>query len=298
MAGPFRRPAAESSQVRHSGPAAAVRGAARIFRRLPLRVRRPRWLQGMALGATQGTERSAVSASISIVIPSLNEAAIVESRLAALQRLRRQGHRLYLVDGGSTDGTADIARGLVDSVESSPPGRAIQMNRGASAAQDAVLWFLHLDSDVPPGATETVLEAALQGPGWGRFDIRLEGRAPMFRVIERMMNLRSRLTGVATGDQGIFVRRDLFEAVGGFPEIPLMEDIALSKRLRRKAHPACVPLKLATSSRRWERDGILRTVFFMWFLRAAYQLGVDPAILARVYYPSHKPRMESSTPQR
>jgi rSAM/selenodomain-associated transferase 2 len=225
---------------------------------------------------------------ISIVIPCLNEARITEERLSALQPLREAGHELVVVDGGSTDGTPVIAFPLVDRLVTSPAGRAIQMNRGVRCARHGVLWFLHMDSEPPRRGAEAVLAAALDGPGWGRFDVHLAGRSPMFRVIERMMNLRSRVSGIATGDQGVFVSRGLFEAAGGFPEIPLMEDIALSKRLKAIARPACLRSRITTSSRRWERHGILRTILTMWLLRAAYQLGVDPAALARVYYPRHR----------
>ncbi len=230
---------------------------------------------------------------ISVVIPCLNEAAICQARLAALQGLRSAGHELILVDGGSDDGTPELARGLVDSLLASPAGRARQMNAGARQASGEILWFLHLDSQVPPEAAGAIGQAAISGPGWGRFDVRLDGRAPLLRVVERMMNLRTRLTGIVTGDQGLFVRRALFERVGGFPEIALMEDIAISKRLRRIASPARLRGPLVTSGRRWEREGVLRTVLLMWFLRAAYWLGADPAWLARIYYPCATPTRAS-----
>jgi rSAM/selenodomain-associated transferase 2 len=234
-----------------------------------------------------------VSASISVVIPCLNEAAIVVGRLSALQPLREAGHELILADGGSIDGTLECASVLADRVESGRPGRAVQMNNGARAASGAVLWFLHLDSRPPPDAALAVLECALDGPGWGRFDVRLDGAAPMLRVIERMMNLRSRLSGIVTGDQGMFVRRDLFQRVGGFPEIALMEDLAISRRLKRLARPARIPEPVLASSRRWDRDGIWRTIALMWFLRGAYWLGADPDWLARIYYPSAVPGSDS-----
>jgi len=222
---------------------------------------------------------------ISVVIPALNEAALAGKRLKDLQCLRGRGHELLLVDGGSSDATRRIAKPLVDQLLDSPPGRALQLNAGAAAARGDILWFLHLDSVVPPRADSLVEEALADGAVWGRFDVRLSGGAIMFRVIERMMNLRSSVTGICTGDQGVFVRRDLFESVGGFPEIALMEDIAISKRLKRIARPCCLGHPIVTSSRRWERDGIWRTVLAMWFLRSAYQLGADPARLAEIYYP-------------
>jgi len=228
-------------------------------------------------------------ADVSVVIPALDEADLCVARLDALQGLRTQGAELVLVDGGSRDATPELARARVDRLLASPPGRARQMNAGARQASGEVLWFLHLDSQVPPGAVAQLRQAAVAGPGWGRFDVRLDGRAPLLRVVERMMNLRSRLTGIVTGDQGLFVRRALFEQVGGFPEIALMEDIAISGRLRRLARPACLRPPLVTSARRWERDGIVRTILLMWLLRAAYRLGADPARLARIYYPCDTP---------
>lgn len=225
---------------------------------------------------------------ISVVIPCLNEAAICVRRLEALQPLREAGHELILVDGGSADDTLSLARPLVDLALISAPGRAVQMNRGAMAAAGDVLWFLHLDTRPSNGAAVQALQVAPEGSGWGRFDVRLSGGRPMFRIIERMMNWRSRQTGMVTGDQALFVRRDLFERVGGFPPIPLMEDLAISKRLKRIGRPACLRGPVVTSSRRWERDGVWRTVSQMWFLRSAYFLGADPEWLARRYYPGKK----------
>jgi rSAM/selenodomain-associated transferase 2 len=200
--------------------------------------------------------------------------------------MREEGHELILVDGGSSDGTVELSRPLVDLLLSSERGRARQMNLGAEAATGQVLWFLHLDTLPPEGASRQVLREALDGPGWGRFDVRLSGVQPLYRVIETMMNLRSRLTGMVTGDQGMFVRRELFERVGGFPEILLMEDLAISKRLKQIAKPACIRSRVVTSARRWERDGVWRTIRLMWFLRAAYRMGADPRWLAKVYYPN------------
>lgn len=222
---------------------------------------------------------------VSLVIPCLNEAAICVRRLEALQSLRREGHELILVDGGSDDDTRRLSAPLVDLVLTGERGRAAQMNLGAAAASGQVFWFLHLDTALPDGAALPLLRSALEGPGWGRFDVRLSGDRPLFRVIERMMNLRSCLTGMATGDHALFVRRDLFERVGGFPQIALMEDLAISKRLKRVATPACLSGPVVTSSRRWERDGVWRTVAHMWFLRTAYFLGADPGWLARRYDP-------------
>ena len=187
-----------------------------------------------------------------------------------------------MVDGGSRDATRELARPLADRVRVTAPGRARQMNAGARDARGDALWFLHADSRPPPGAVPALL-GALERCGWGRFDVRLSGGQPLFRVIEWAMNVRSRLTGIATGDQGMFVRRDWFERAGGFPDIALMEDVVLSRRLARLGRPACLARPLETSSRRWERNGILRTVGLMWSLRLRHALGASPDTLAERY---------------
>lgn len=220
---------------------------------------------------------------LSIVIPALNEAPQICATLADLQPLRSQGHQLILVDGGSQDGTPDLAKPLVDQLLTAPPGRARQMNAGAALAAGDVLWFLHGDTRIPPGAPRALLAALDRGAAWGRFDVRLSGSHPLLRIVERLMNLRSCVQGIATGDQGIFLGRALFQQLGGYPDQPLMEDIALSRALRRRGRPACVRERLVTSSRRWERRGILRTIWLMWHLRLAYALGADPAWLAERY---------------
>ncbi|ROR34900.1 TIGR04283 family arsenosugar biosynthesis glycosyltransferase [Inmirania thermothiophila] len=225
-----------------------------------------------------------MSGRLSVVVPALGEAAVIGAALRALAPLRAAGEEVIVVDGGSADGTAEAARGLADRVlVCRPPGRARQMNAGAAVARGTILWFLHADTLPAPGAAEAIRAAVAAGAGWGRFDVRLSGAHPLLRVVERAMNLRSRLTGIATGDQGIFVRRDWFEAAGGFPDIPLMEDIALSRALRRRGRPACLAGPLVTSSRRWEAHGVVRTILLMWRLRLAYFLGADPARLARRY---------------
>lgn len=219
---------------------------------------------------------------LSVIVPVLNEAPAIAGALAALQPLRAQGHEVIVVDGGSDDGTVALAQAGADRVIAAARGRARQMNAGAATARGDVLLFLHADTRLPPRADRLIVEA-LAHRGWGRFDVRLSGRQPMLRVIERAMNWRSRLTGIATGDQAIFVRRDRFEAVGGFPGIPLMEDIALSRRLKAFGPPRCLAARVVTSSRRWEAGGIARTVLLMWRLRLAYFLGADPARLAQRY---------------
>ena len=220
---------------------------------------------------------------LAIVAPVLDEAATLAPWLDALQPLRRRGAALVVVDGGSRDATMDIARARADVVLEAPRGRAAQMNAGAAAARADVLLFLHADTRLPEGADALVLEALARGRGWGRFDVRIDTRRPLLRVVARAMNARSRLTGIATGDQALFVRRDLFDAVGGFPEIPLMEDIALSRVLKRHGRPACLRATVVTSARRWERHGAWKTILLMWRLRAAYFFGADPARLALRY---------------
>jgi len=224
-----------------------------------------------------------VSLQLSIIIPVLNEAGCILDILRELQALRAQGHEVILVDGGSCDETIALAQPLVDQLLPAPAGRALQMNVGAKVASGRVFWFLHADTRVPDKAARLIIEALQDAGSWGRFDVRLSGDGFLLRLVERMMNWRSRFTGVATGDQGIFVSRELFEAVGGFAELPLMEDIDLSRRLKSEQWPVCLRDTLTTSSRRWEQKGVLRTVALMWYLRLAYFLGVSPARLAMRY---------------
>jgi rSAM/selenodomain-associated transferase 2 len=218
---------------------------------------------------------------LSIVIPVLNEPGLADL-LESLEPLRGRGAELIVVDGGSADGTVTRAVGIADRIVVTAAGRARQQNAGAELARGDALLFLHADTQLPDDAMDRV-RAALAVGGWGRFDLALTGRGLMFRVIERMVSLRSRLTGIATGDQAIFVRRDLFERADGFPEIPLMEDVALSRRLRRAGRPVCLRARVTTSSRRWETRGVWRTILLMWRLRLAYWLGADPARLAARY---------------
>ncbi len=222
---------------------------------------------------------------LSIIIPVLNEGAQALVCLKQLAPLRAAGHELILVDGGSAELEADRLAPWLDRLLSSGPGRARQMNLGASLAQGDVLWFLHADTQPLADAAAAITTAINDGHGWGRFDIRLDGCHPLLRLVERLMNLRSRLSGIATGDQGIFVRRELFEQVGGFPDQELMEDIELCAILKRLQRPCCLHQRLITSSRRWEQRGILRTIFLMWVLRLAYRLGVSPRRLAYFYKP-------------
>ncbi len=220
---------------------------------------------------------------LSVIVPALNEGAMVVPTLAALQPLRASGHEVLLVDGGSADDTTQRARPLVDRVLTAPRGRARQMNAGAAAARGDVFWFVHADTVAPRGADGLILDAMQDADAWGHFDVRLSGRHPLLRVVERTMNWRSRWTGIATGDGGIFVRRAAFAQIGGFPDIPLMEDVAISRALKRLARPRSLRATLLTSSRRWEEHGVARTVVLMWRLRLAYFLGADPARLAAWY---------------
>ena len=221
---------------------------------------------------------------ISVIIPTLNEARGIVSLLATLAPIRAAGGEILVVDGDSPDGTAGLAAPHADRVLSAPRGRAAQMNAGAAAARGDLLLFLHADTRAP---IEPLLRLpdllARSGRSWGRFDVRIEGRNPLLPLIAWSTNKRSRLTGIATGDQGIFVERAIFERVGGYPAIPLMEDIALSGRLKRQGRPLCVRDRVATSGRRWESQGVVRTILLMWALRLAYALGTRPETLARIY---------------
>lgn len=224
------------------------------------------------------------AARLSVIVPVLNEAALIVAALTVLQPLRAEGVELIVVDGGSADGSAALAAPLADRVLNAPRGRAQQMNAGARVAVGAVLLFLHVDTSLPDGACAAV-HAALEGSGrlWGRFDAAIDGRPPMLRVVAAMMNVRSRLTGIATGDQAIFVRREAFEAVDGYPRQALMEDIELSRRLLELSAPVCLPMKVVTSGRRWLAAGVWSTIVLMWWLRLLYSLGVPAARLAKAY---------------
>ena len=221
---------------------------------------------------------------LSIIIPMYNEASAIASTLAALAPLRARGVEVIVADGGSSDESRALAGALADAVLCTPRGRAVQMNAGAAAARGAVLLFLHADTGLPDGA-DCLIAAGMARSGklWGRFDVRIVGKPIMLRVIAAMMNLRSRLSGIATGDQAIFVRRDTFLAVGGFPIQPLMEDIALSQRLHKHSAPLCLRQRVSTSGRRWESCGVWSTIWLMWRLRLRYWLGVPADTLAKEY---------------
>ena len=218
-----------------------------------------------------------VAQRLSVVVPALNEARGIRAALEALAPLRARGHEVIVVDGGSGDATAVLAAPLCDFVAAAARGRAVQMNSGARRATGDALLFLHADTRLPED-TETFVRDALERHRWGRFDVEIEGRHPLLKVVGWAMNLRSRLTGIATGDQAIFVRR---EAFGGFPEIVLMEDIAFSREMKRSGAPACLRSRVRTSGRRWESRGVLRTIVLMWRMRLLYFLGPRPERLAR-----------------
>jgi rSAM/selenodomain-associated transferase 2 len=223
-------------------------------------------------------------ATLSIIIPVLDEAERIAAALTALAPLRRSGAEVIVVDGGSRDGTADIARPLADTVLTAPRGRATQMNAGAAVAHGDVLLFLHADTRLPDGADRLIHDGlARTGRAWGRFDIAIAGRRAVLPAVACAMNLRSRLTGIATGDQAMFVTRAAFAQVGGFADIALMEDIELSRRLKRVSPPLALRARVTTSGRRWEQHGVVRTILLMWRLRLAYFLGAEPAVLARRY---------------
>ena len=220
--------------------------------------------------------------ALSIIMPARNEAAHIVSSLQPLQALRGE-LEVILVDGGSTDNTVALAKGFCDQLLQSQPGRARQMNAGAAVARGSTLLFLHADTRLPDGFTRLIAQAVNKSQRWGRFDVQLAPASALLNTVAGMMNWRSRITGVCTGDQGIFVEHQLFTELGGYADIPLMEDIELSKRLRRHGKPVCLRPPLVTSSRRWQQHGTLRTIALMWWLSALYWLGVPPQRLAQWY---------------
>ncbi len=219
---------------------------------------------------------------ISVIIPVLNEEKTIGSTLEALRRL--YSGEIIVVDGGSTDKTRDIAAKEGVIIATSPPGRARQMNHGAKVAQGDVFLFLHADTQLPLSAM-TDIRTALEKPQYvgGRFDVRLDGGCWIFKMIGFLISLRSRLTRVATGDQAIFVRREVFEEIGGFPDISLMEDIAFSRMLKKRGRVACLRSQVVTSARRWEKEGVWGTIFKMWVLRLLFLVAVSPVYLKRFY---------------
>ncbi|MBK6636433.1 MAG: TIGR04283 family arsenosugar biosynthesis glycosyltransferase [Rhodocyclaceae bacterium] len=229
------------------------------------------------------TSRVTEPMQLSVIVPVLNEASGIGELIAHLTPLQAAGAQVILVDGGSRDTTPAQVQAAGLTLIRAPRGRARQMNAGAAAATGELLLFLHADTRLPADALAQLTEALKQGARWGRFDVCIAGRSAWLTLIAAMMNLRSRLTGIATGDQAIFVHRDLFSALGGYAPIPLMEDVELTTRLRQASRPACLRTRVTTSGRRWEKHGIARTVLLMWSLRLRYFFGADPAQLALAY---------------
>ncbi|VAW50105.1 hypothetical protein MNBD_GAMMA06-67 [hydrothermal vent metagenome] len=226
---------------------------------------------------------------ISIIIPVLNEEAILSHINEHLQSIKEQGHEVIIVDGGSTDNTLMMAQEITDRVVISKAGRALQMNNGAAIASGKILLFLHVDTFLPDNTIQIILdnyqkESYRRKNYWGRFDVRLSSSKYVYRLIEGFMNLRSCITSIATGDQAIFIEKNLFNKVGQFPEIVLMEDIAISRQLKKIAKPVCIKQKVVSSSRRWENNGVVATVLLMWKLRLYYFFGVSPKKLNQLYY--------------
>ncbi|HAY46804.1 MAG TPA: glycosyl transferase [Gammaproteobacteria bacterium] len=220
---------------------------------------------------------------ISVVIPVLREAENISTLRQSTQTFRTLGAEVIIVDGGSDDGTLDLVRSLADQLVHAPTGRAKQMNAGAEVASGQILLFLHADTFL----SEEVFRESFDeiwGSQWGRFDIRIDSSKYLYRVIEFLINLRSRLSGIATGDQAIFVKKTLFTDMGGFADIPLMEDVEICRRLKAKVRPVCLNQKVVTSARYWERNGPFRTIFRMWGIRFAYWIGVSPEYLVERYY--------------
>jgi len=235
---------------------------------------------------------------LSFIIPVLNESDALNRLLPMLSEYRKRGHEIILVDGGSTDDSVNRAVSKVDQLITCEPGRARQMNIGASAASGDWLVFLHADTQLPQNIDEIIQkESNNRSHVWGRFDVRLSGRQGLFRVIEKAINWRSRISGIATGDQAIFVQRDAFNSIDGYPEIALMEDIEISNRLKRLSPPICISEPVITSSRRWEKNGIINTVVQMWHLRFLYFAGVKPEKLAERYYSKSSGNTVSKQPK-
>ena len=222
--------------------------------------------------------------ALSIIVPTLNEAAGIVDALEALSPSRANGAQVIVADGGSQDRTIELARPRCDKLVEAPRGRGAQMNAGAQVATGGVLLFLHADTRLPREADCLVTEGlATRKRVWGRFDVMITGRSALLPIVAGLMNWRSRLTGIATGDQAIFADRRAFAQIGGFPDVPLMEDIILSRRLRQISAPLCLSARVVTSGRRWDERGPVRTILLMWRLRAAHSLGADPHTLARAY---------------
>ena len=220
---------------------------------------------------------------LSIIIPVLNDELALSKISRHLQSIKNQQHEVIVVDGGSTDNTLTVAHEVTDTVIVCPPGRALQMNSGAAVATGDVFLFLHADTFLPDNTVQIISDLSEGEDVWGRFDVRLSSHKIIYRLIERLINLRSCVTSIATGDQAIFIEKNLFDRIGGFPEIALMEDIEISRQLKKISSPVCVKQRVTTSSRRWETRGVVTTVLMMWKLRLYYFMGVSPDKLNRLY---------------
>ncbi len=228
--------------------------------------------------------------SLSIIVPVLNDAAPLRTLLQQLAAWRSAAvaWELIVVDGGSSDASAAVAAEGADLVLQTAPGRALQLQTGVAHARGRLLWLLHADSQLQPAHLQQLLTLAQANLAqcWGRFDVQIAGTQPLLPLVAWSMNWRSRLSAICTGDQGMFISANLLQLIGGIPQQALMEDIELSRRLRRLARPRCLRPPLTTAGRRWQQQGFWRTVLLMWWLRLQYFFGVAPAQLARRYYPS------------
>jgi rSAM/selenodomain-associated transferase 2 len=228
---------------------------------------------------------------LSVIVPTLNEAGVIGAALAPLQKLRTDGLEVIVADGGSNDSTPDIAAPLCDRVIVADHGRSRQMNAGAAQSTRTALLFLHADTRLPEAGIEAALDALRSGAPWGRFDVVIDGHSAWLPMVAWFMNARSRLSGIATGDQALFMTRAAFDAVKGYPDQPLMEDIEISKRLKQLGKPACLRLCARTSGRRWDQRGVWRTIVLMWGLRLIYFFGATPDTIHRLYHGNaHGPR--------
>jgi len=220
---------------------------------------------------------------LSVIVPVINEEMNLSRIAGCLRSVIEQGHEVIIVDGGSTDNTLTIAYDITDTIIISKKGRALQMNNGASVASGNVVLFLHADTLLPENVAEIISDVYVGENFWGRFDVRLSNEKYVYRLIECMMNMRSSLTSIVTGDQAMFFEKNLFDRIGGFPEIALMEDVEISRQLKKISKPVRLKSKVVTSSRRWETNGVVATVLLMWKLRLYYFFGVSPEKLSQMY---------------
>lgn len=220
---------------------------------------------------------------LSIIIPVLNEGDALTPFLKALILLKSQGVELIGVDGGSTDNSFELLSTYCDTSIQSSAGRSTQMNAGALKAKGHTLLFLHADTYLPSTAL-TDIEHALSQNNWGRFNVQFEPNNLLLRITAYLMHHRSKFTHVCTGDQALFFKKKFFNQLNGFADIPLMEDVDISKRARKLSPLYALTSKVTTSSRRWQKHGTLKTILLMWWLRWLYFIGVEPCTLHKKYY--------------